>query len=65
MNKHLPIHHEELVILNPTTANTIYALERNGKLRRISDDIYTPNLHDPIEDILKRNSDKLKLRKRN
>lgn len=57
MENFLPIHFQEVIFgsSDKKISKDISKLEKEGKIRKIAQRLYSANLADPIEDIVKRN----------
>jgi len=57
MENNTPLHFQEIIFVSsePRIAKQITRLEREGKIRKISPRIYSSNLTDTVEEIIKRN----------
>lgn len=57
MEKNIPIHLKEIIFgsSESTISKKISKLERNGEIRKIAPRIYTSNLNEPPEEIIRRN----------
>ena len=57
MENILPIHLQEIIFSSsdPGISKQISKLEKNGKIRKISPRVYSSNLTEPVEEIIKRN----------
>ncbi len=57
MENNTPLHFQEIIFVSsePRIAKQISRLEREGKIRKISPRIYSSNLTDTVEEIIKRN----------
>jgi len=57
MDKNTPLHLQEIIYSSSDTtiSRSISKLEKQGKLIKIAPRIYTPNLNEPAEDVLRRN----------
>lgn len=57
MEKNFPLHLQEVIFgsSNSNTSKQISKLEKNGQLRKIAPRLYTPNLDDSAEAIVRRN----------
>ena len=57
MENNIPIHLQEIILgsSEPRISKQISKLREDGKIRKIAARIYTSNLIDPVEDIIKRN----------
>lgn len=57
MEKNLPIHLQEVIFgsSNKKISKQISALESAGKIRKIAQRLYSSNLSDPVDDIVRRN----------
>lgn len=57
MDKDIPLHLQEIIFSSSDTtlSRKISRLEKEGKLRKLAPRIYTPNLKEPAEDLIRRN----------
>lgn len=57
MDKDIPLHLQEIIFSssNTTISRKIARLEKEGKLRKLAPRVYTPNLEESPEDLIRRN----------
>lgn len=57
MDKTIPLHLQEIIFSSSNTglSRKIAGLEKEGRLRKLAPRIYTPNLEEPAEDLIRRN----------
>ena len=57
MEKNLPLHLQEVIFgsKDPKISNQISKLVKIGAIRKIAPRIYSPNVNEPVEAIIKRN----------
>lgn len=61
MEKNLALHLQEVIFgsKDPKISNQISKLVKIGAIRKIAPRIYSPNMNDPVEAIIKRNLSKI------